>query len=177
MKRTYLTLLGLIVAATFGAQQALADTTSWSSQQPNQLAIRLGAFFPSSSVARDVGGSTLLTAGLDYTLSSSHGKSPASTGLYFDYLTGTMHSDSLHSGGLGLQFRTMGPGYIGAGLGVYNTSVKTPVRSTNSTGGGGKVFLGYELGNQAALQLDYHFAPNALGVNPNGLGVELGYRI
>lgn len=176
-KRLIPLLIGLVVAATMGTHEALADMTS--SQQPNQLAIRLGAFFPGSSDARDFGGSTQLLGGLDYTLSTTHGKSPSAAGVYFDYLSGTQHSGYVHAGGLGLQFRSMGPGYIGAGLGVYNTAVRTPSGevSGNSTGGGGKVFVGYEFGNQALLQLDYHFAPTALGVNPNGLGVEFGYRL
>jgi hypothetical protein len=172
-------LLGLIISAIFGAHEALASTTSMPSLQQNELAIRLGALFPNSGDARSFGGQTQLALGLDYTLAATRGSSPSATNAFFDYFSGSKNNGYVHSGGLGLAVRTLGPGYFGAGLGLYNTAVRTPngERSGNSTGAGGKVFAGYELGNRASLQLDYHIAPSALGVNPSGLGVEIGFRL
>jgi hypothetical protein len=173
-------LLASILAAimlALGSAPALADYGL--SQQPNELAIRLGALFPSASLTQQFGGNTEFFGGVDYLLSTTHGRNPSAAGLYFDYMTGTQRSGYVHAGGLGLTFRTRGPVYTGAGFGIYNTAVRTPsgTQSGNSTGGGGKVFVGFDLGDQAALQIDYHFAPTALGVSPNGLGVEIGYRL
>lgn len=172
-------LLGFVISAYLGAHQALASTTSMTSLQQNELAIRLGALFPNSGVARSFGGQTQLALGLDYTLAATRGSSPSATNAFFDYFSGSKNSGYVHSGGLGLAVRSFGQGYFGAGLGLYDTSVRTPdgERSGNTTGAGGKVFAGYELGNRASLQLDYHVAPSVLGVNPSGLGVEIGFRL
>jgi hypothetical protein len=178
MRKHILTVaLAGVLTLIVGANAALADYAF--PQQPNQLAIRLGALFPTTNNAQAFGGTTQFLGGLDYTLSATRSKSPSSTGLYFDYQSGTQHLGYVHAGGLGLQFRTMWPAYVGAGLGIYNTAVRTPSgeRSGNSTGGGGKVFLGYELGNRAMVQVDYHIVPTTLGVNPNGLGLEFGFRL
>lgn len=178
MKRLTTLLLTCIIVATVSAHEARATTTSTSSLQQNELAIRLGALFPSSSSAQAFGGQTQLALGLDYNLGITPG-SLGATNAYFDYMSGSKNSGYVHSGGLGLEYRTLGVGYVGAGLGIYNTAVRTAdgLRSGSSTGGGGKVFFGYDLGNRASLQLDYHFLPHTLGVNPSGLGVQLGFRI
>ena len=169
--------LGGVLSLIIGTSGALADYSF--SQQPNQLAIRLGALFPTTNTAQVFGGTTQFIGGLDYTLSATRGKSPSATGLFFDYSSGSHNSGYVHSGGLGLQYSTLWPLFVGGGIGVYNTAVRTPSgeRSGNATGAGGKVFLGYDLGNRATLQLDYHIAPNTLGVNPNGLGLEFGFRL
>lgn len=169
--------LGGVLSMIIGASGALADYSF--TQQPNQLAIRLGAIFPTVNNAQTFGGTTQFLGGLDYTLSATRGNSPSATGLYFDYQSGSHNSGYLHSGGLGVQYRTMWPMFIGGGVGVYNTAVRTPngLGSGNTTGAGGKVFLGYDLANRASVQLDYHIAPQTLGVNPNGVGLEFGFRL
>jgi hypothetical protein len=178
MRRLLLTIaLGGVLSLLMGTTGALADYSF--TQQPNQLALRLGAIFPTVNNAQTFGGTTQFLGGLDYTLSVTRGTSPSSTGLYFDYQSGSHNAGYVHSGGLGVQYRTMWPMFIGGGVGVYNTAVRTPsgFRSGNNTGAGGKVFLGYDLGNRAMIQLDYHIAPQTLGVNPNGLGLEFGFRL
>lgn len=176
-KRLISLLLGFIIASTLGTREALAARTS----QPQQgsFALKLGVLFPNSSDARDFGGQTQLALGLDYTFAATHGASPNAASVYFDYLGGSNNAGYIHSGGLGLEFRTLGSGYIGAGLGVYNTAERTPGGkvSGNSTGGGGKIFVGVGLGGAASLELDYHLMPSALGVNPSGLGLELNYQL
>jgi hypothetical protein len=168
--------LGGVLSLILGTA-ALADYSF--AQQPNQLALRLGAIFPTVNNAQNFGGTTQFLGGLDYTLTASRGKNPDSTGLYFDYQSGSHNSGYLHTGGLGVQYRTLWPMFIGGGVGVYNTAVRTPngLHSGNTTGAGGKVFLGYDLGNRAEVQLDYHIAPQTLGVNPNGVGLEFGFRL
>jgi hypothetical protein len=169
-------MLTLILAAGLCAAQASGSTVS--SPTPNSLQIQLGAFFPNSGDARFVGGQTQLTAGLDYNLSSSGGLAPAATNAFFDYTGGAKNGDYIHSGGLGLQYQTVGRGYVGAGLGIYNTSVKNADGLTGSvTGGGGKLFAGLNLDNRTSLELDYHVLPSTMGVNPSGVGLELGFKL
>ena len=90
--------LGGVLSLIMGASGALADYTF--TQQPNQLAIRLGAIFPTVNNAQTFGGTTQFLGGLDYTLSATRGNSPSSTGLYFDYQSGSHNAGYLHSGGL-----------------------------------------------------------------------------
>jgi hypothetical protein len=172
---------GLAIACAMCAQQSYASTTTSSSSlwTTNSMNLRLGAFFPGSSGARVFGGETQLTAGLDYNLSSSRGMYPSATDAYFDYMGGARNSGYVHSGGLGLDMRGMtGTAFYGAGLGLYNTSVRlNDGTSANRTGPGGKIFAGVNVGRGASLQLDYHIMPPALGVNPSGLGVELGFHL
>jgi hypothetical protein len=40
-----------------------------------------------------------------------------------------------------------------------------------------RVFAGVQLARGPSLELDYHVMPQALGVNPSGLGVELGFHL
>jgi len=108
--------LGGVLSLIVGASGALADYTF--PQQPNQLAIRLGAIFPTVNNAQTFGGTTQFLGGLDYTLSATRGNSPSSTGLYFDYQSGSHNAGYLHSGGLGVQYRTMWPMFVGGGVGV-----------------------------------------------------------
>jgi hypothetical protein len=167
----------VFVAAMLSATQARAD--QYASQQPGQLGLSVGASFVTASGAQHFGGTTQFMGGLSYTLSTTRGYYPSDTSLYFDYQTGSQGSGFVHSGGLGLQYHTRGQGYVGAAVGVYNTAVRSPngELNANSTGGGGRVFVGYNLNRAAAVQLDYHFAPSALGVSPNGLGVGFLYRL
>jgi hypothetical protein len=145
----------------------------------NSINIRFGAFFPGSSGDKFFGGETQLTAGLDYRLSSSGGLTPSASSLYFDYMGGAKNSGYIHSGGFGLDVRSItGPAFFGAGVGVYNTAVRfNDGTSGSKTGAGGKLFAGVQLGRGPSLELDYHVMPQALGVNPSGLGVELGFHL
>lgn len=180
IRRLIFTVTGLAAAIALFAQPATASTTSATSMWPaNALDLRLGAFFPGSSGDRFFGGETQLTAGLDFRLGSSGGLTPSATDAYFDYMGGAKNSGYVHSGGVGLDVRALtGPAFFGAGLGLYNTSVRlTDGTSMNKSGPGGKLFAGIGLGNTTTVQLDYHIMPQSLGVNPSGLGVELGFRL
>jgi hypothetical protein len=39
------------------------------------------------------------------------------------------------------------------------------------------VFVGMGLGRNSTVQLDYHIMPPAMGLNPSGLGVEVGFHL
>lgn len=180
IKKLCLMALGLVAASAMCSNQALASTTSSTALWPtNSLDLRLGGYFPGSSGARFFGGETQLTAGLDYRLSSTSGLTPSATDAYFDYMGGARNAGYVHSGGIGLDVRGMtGPTFFGAGLGLYNTSVRLGDGTSGSKSGpGGKLFAGFNMSRTTTLQLDYHIMPSALGINPSGLGVEVGFHL
>jgi len=149
----------------------------------SDLTLKLGALFPANDDSRELGGSTQYVIGLDYMLSSVK-SSMSSTSIYLDYLGGSKNAGSVHSTGVGVSLRSQGTGYFGAGLGIYTTSIDfhndegQPFRtSTSSTGGGGKVFAGFELGSGVQLEFDYHLLPTANGVSPSGAALEVGIRL
>ncbi|HXW76479.1 MAG TPA: hypothetical protein VEJ20_03625 [Candidatus Eremiobacteraceae bacterium] len=163
---------GVLVTGTVAA--AAASTTGSGSQ----FGIQIGALFPNTGDARFLGGQTQLSAGLNYNFASGSGSTPTASDLYFDFLNGSNNGGYLHSGGLGVQLRTIGRGFLGAGLGLYNTAVRDPDgMSGNVTGAGGKVFAGLGLGGGSSVELDYHIMPSTMGVNPSGLGVEFGFHL
>ena len=178
LKKILITTLGLAAASAMFSQAAAASTVP-SVWPVNSMDLRLGGYFPGSSGDKFFGGETQLTAGLDYRLSTSSGLTPNATDAYFDYMGGARNSGYVHTGGVGLDVRGMtGPGFFGAGLGLYNTAVRLgDGTSANRTGPGGKVFAGFDLGSNASLQLDYHVVPQALGTNPSGLGLEFGFHL
>jgi hypothetical protein len=185
MKRIPSVLFVLALAACIAApceSRAAASSAS-------DLSLKLGALFPANGDSRDLGGSTQYVIGLDYLLRSAS-TSTSATSIYLDYLGGSKNSGSIHSTGLGVSLRSSGTAYFGAGLGIYSTSVQfgeapTPggVKhellgpNTSSTGGGGKVFAGFDLGSGIDLEFDYHIVPAAGGVNPSGAALELGIRL
>lgn len=180
IKKLYAAGLALVAASAMCGHAAFASTTTttplWT---PNSLDLRLGGFFPGSSGAKFFGGETQLTAGLDYNLSTSNGSSPSAASAYFDYMGGAKNSGYVHSGGIGLSMQAMtGTTFYGAGLGLYNTAVRfADGTSGNHSGPGGKLFAGLDLGQRTSIQLDYHIMPQSMGINPSGLGVELGFRL
>jgi hypothetical protein len=176
INKIFATFAGLVIASAVTIAQASASTLPIPS--PSALQFNIGALFPGSGDARFVGGQTQLSAGLDYTLASTGSVVPTSTSAFFDYLSGARNSGYVRSGGLGLALQTRGPAYFGGGLGLYNTSVRTADgMSGNVTGGGGKVFAGFNLGGGSSVQLDYHLLPSSMGVNPSGMGLEIGFRL
>lgn len=179
LKKFLISAIGLAAASAMFAQQANASTTASSLWPVNTMDLRLGAFFPGSSGDKFFGGETQLTAGLDYRMSTSSGVAPSATDAYFDYMGGARNAGYVHSGGIGLDVRGMtGPTFFGAGVGLYNTAVRLGDGTSNSrTGPGGKVFAGFDLGSNSSLQLDYHIVPQTLGVNPSGLGLEVGFHL
>jgi len=153
------------------------------SSSASDLSLKIGALFPANGDSRDLGGSTQYVIGLDYLLRSAS-TSTSATSVYLDYLCGSKNSGSVHSTGLGVSLRSSGTAYFGAGLGIYSTSVQFDrdgddlFRSnTSSTGGGGKVFAGFDLGSGIDLEFDYHILPTAGGVNPSCAALELGVRL
>ena len=179
MNRAWIVAVGVLAAASLIPRPAAASSAPLALSPANSIGLRLGAFFPGSTGDKFFGGETQLTAGLDYNFSSSGGLTPSATGAYFDYMGGAKNSGYVHSGGIGLDIRSItGPAFFGAGVGLYNTAVRFNDGTSNSkTGAGGKLFAGVALNHDTSLQLDYHIMPSALGINPSGLGVEVGFHL
>ncbi len=179
INKACLAAIGAAAAVALIGGPSAASTSPLALWPANSLDLRLGGYFPGSSGDKFFGGETQLTAGLDYHLSSTHGLTPSATGLYFDYMGGAKNAGYIHTGGLGLDVRSMtGPAFFGAGIGLYNTAVRFNTGlSGNQTGAGGKLFAGVRLNNDASVQLDYHIMPSAMGINPSGLGVEVGFHL
>ena len=151
----------------------------------NDLTLKLGALFPANEDSRDLGGDTQYVIGLDFMLPSASTRTSA-TSVYLDYLGGSRNSGSIHSTGVGIALRSSGTAYFGAGLGIYSTNVTFDNdeddlfrgnSSTSSTGGGGKIFAGFNLASGVDLEFDYHIVPGAGGVNPSGAALEVGIRL
>lgn len=181
MKRTAFALA--VIAASLCVAMPVPSRAASSSA--NNLTLKLGALFPGNSDSRDLGGSTQFVIGLDYLLPSAS-TSTSATSVYLDYLGGAKNSGSVHSTGVGVSLRSSGTAYFGAGLGIYSTNVTFDNdgddffrgnSSTSSTGGGGKVFAGFDLGSGVDLELDYHILPSAGGVSPSGAAIEVGIRL
>lgn len=172
--------LFLVVACIAAPNGAEAATSS-----ANDLTLNIGALFPANGESRDLGGSTQYVIGLDYMLPSASTNTSA-TSVYLDYLGGSKNDGSVHTTGVGVALRSKGTGYFGAGLGIYSTSVQfdndaddffRSDNSTSATGGGGKIFAGFDLGGGVNLEFDYHILPSAGGVNPSGAAIEVGIRL
>lgn len=166
-----------LVACLAVPREVRAATSSAS-----DLTLDLGALFPANGDSRELGGDTQYVIGLDYMLSSAS-TSTSATSVYLDYLGGSRNSGGVHTTGIGVDLRSKGTGYFGAGLGIYSTSVQfdddgdDPFSSRSATGGGGKIFAGFDLGSGVDLEFDYHLLPSAGGVNPSGAAIEVGIRL
>jgi hypothetical protein len=171
----FISLVALACVATPCEVRAAASSAS-------DLTLNLGALFPANGDSRELGGSTQYVIGLDYMLASAS-TSTSSTSAYLDYLGGSKNSGGVHTTGIGIDLRSKGTGYFGAGLGIYSTSVQfdndadDPFSSRSATGGGGKIFAGFDLGGGIDLEFDYHLLPSAGGVNPSGAAIEVGVRL
>ena len=178
MKHTLSAVILLVALACVAVPAQVRAATSSASD----LTLDLGALFPANGDSRELGGSTQYVVGLDYMLTSAS-TSTSSTSVYLDYLGGSKNSGSVHTTGIGVALRSKGTGYFGAGLGIYSTSVQfdndfdDPFSSRSATGGGGKIFAGFDLGGGVNLEFDYHLLPSAGGVNPSGAAIEVGIRL
>ena len=170
--------LGLLCVA--GSAQAQVPAT-----QPVQkpITIKLGAYFPTASSGRDAGGNTEFSAGVDYAFAKTSVGKPILPSVYFDYQGGNHNGGHSDSYGLGVAARyyTSVPGasvspYFGAGIGIYDESLKRNGGGSSSNANlGAKLMAGVEF-SSALVELNYQFLPKHNGVNPDGLGLQVGYR-
>ena len=170
---------GALVSIAAGAQ---AQTT-----QPVQkpITIKLGVYIPTSSSGRDAGGNGQFTIGADYALAKTVSANPLLPSVYFDYEGGNRHGGRSDVYGLGIAARyysgrpalaRVSP-YLGVGLGIYDADLRRSGQGSGSTVSvGGKVLAGVEFSQSFLVEANYQFLPKHNGVNPDGLGVQVGYR-
>ena len=176
-----LVLGGALLVAAPGAQAQLAPT------QPVQkpISIKLGGFFPTSSSGRDAGGNTLVSVGLDYAFAKTAAANPILPSVYFDFQGGNRHGGHSDTYGLGVAVRDYAGSpalgrispYVGAGIGLYDVDLKRGgTDAENTVNVGAKIFGGVELSNSLFGEVNYQFLPKHNGINPAGVGVQIGYR-
>ncbi len=169
----------LISIAAVGAQAQAPATKPV--QKP--ITIKLGAYFPTASSGRNAGGSTEFSVGLDYAFAKTNTTSPILPSIYFDYQGGNKNGGHSDSYGLGVAARyyTSTPGasvspYFGAGVGIYDESLKRNGGGSSSNANiGAKLLAGVEF-SSALVEVNYQFLPKHNGVNPDGFGLQVGYR-
>jgi len=148
--------------------------------------VQIGASWPSSGDAKQIEGSTVFNAGVDYAFNKTKAEAPIVESVYFDYVGGThsgvifkaqgnTNSDSgkLNSYGIGLAARESFAGsagmtpYAGLGLGVYQTTSDYDVPGSagvtfsdkTATGIGGKIFAGLQFSGDYFVQIAYNWLP------------------
>lgn len=178
-------LAGALLLTLAGAAQAQTAASQ------NNISLKIGGFFPSNSSATHNGGSTQLSAGIDYAVPATGNNATTSLpSVYFDYNGGSKDGGHVDTYGLGLAIRTqptLGPAsklglapYVGIGVGYYEVQVKntdvSPTESGNNGTFGGKVFAGLDLTQSLFVEANYQLISSEKGVNPSGFGVQLGAR-
>jgi hypothetical protein len=176
MKRlfTMLAIAGLAVAA---AGSAHAQVT----QLLGSGDIKVGIFNPSSANTRTYSSNSQLAIGADYTPPGLPGARPT---FYGDYEGASKNSGHVDVLGLGVAEKFEPPlvgsitkitPYAGIGIGGYSINVKNPAtgQSGSSVTLGGKVFAGVTF-SKWLLEANYQYVPSEKGVDPKGVGLEIG---
>lgn len=127
---------------------------------PSALTLKAGVSVPSNA---DIGNSGF-AFGADYVFHPSTTLEPFNVSFYGDLLG--------KNGGAGVAIRNAGPAYIGAGIGLYSTSVN----AGSATGFGGKVFGGFDIAPHTALEIGYHVLPKVAGIDTNVVSAQLAFR-
>lgn len=187
VRRTLPGILALSLLVWAGAAQA-------QSLQPVQhpLSIKIGALFPTNSSASDNSGNAQIDAGLDYAFGKTGSvANPALPSIYLDYFGGSRNGGHVDTVALGVAIReyantpsgnnrqAVSP-YLGFGLGGYFTDIKNTrgffTRSGSNLNFGGKIMGGVEFSGNYFVEANYQFVPSNHGVNPSGLGIQVGGR-
>lgn len=162
---------GLAAFAGLGISGAShAQTTTLPVQYP--IAVKLGIAIPNSKTF----GSSAFDAGLSYDLSKTTADNPTVFQVYGDYYGKS--KSNLTGIGVAAQF-LLGKAtlpqkpYVGVGIGDYITHVPGSSSKSNI---GGKVFGGYDFTQNVFAEVDYSLTSKNNNINPNALGLRLGYR-
>jgi len=181
-------ILGLLAGGLFvSSGAAKAQTTTVPVQNP--WAVKIGALFPTNSSGSRNGGSAQLSVGADYSFEKTTAENPTIPEVYFDYNGGSRNGGHVDTYALGIGLRAYGnhpaganqqgvSPYVGLGIGAYYTDLKngTTGRSGTSTDIGGKIFAGLDFTSNWFAEVNYQFIPSHDGVNPSGIGLQVGAR-
>ena len=144
--------------------------------------IKVGVFSPTGSDAKDNSNTTQLSVGVDYTPPGLPGTSRPT--FYGDFHNGSKDGGHVNVVGVGVatkysqglvgQLTKVTP-YFGFGVGAYRIDVKNNVtgESGKATTIGGKAFAGITF-SKWVLEASYQLLPSQKGINPSGVGVQLG---
>jgi hypothetical protein len=146
------------------------------------ISLQLGAQFAQQSNARNAGGDTQTSFGLNYDFIRAP-IVPVQVSFQFDDSNGTHDSGTLNELGFGVAARLTTPLYAGIGFSVYNVDARLAfpnAPSLTSTGIGTNIFAGYRFlslpgGVNFALQGTYKQLPTLNGINPSSFGA--GVRV
>ena len=166
---------------------ALTAVASAHAQVPAILGsgdIKVGIFNPSNHDARDIGQSSQISVGADYTAPGLPGT--ARPTFYGDYRAGSKNGGHLNVIGIGVAQKWSPPivgsvthvtPYAGVGVGAYRVDVKNPTtgESGTNTTFGGKVFAGLDFGKWI-IEANYQWLPKTKGIEPSGIGAQLGLK-
>lgn len=148
------------------------------------VSIKIGAFFPTDSNARDAVGNTWLTAGADYAFRKTDAAAPVLPLVYVDYAGKNKNGITLSTVGVGVGVRAYGNRatttqvvpFYGAGIGAYFLHGSGGGTSENKTRLGGKVNAGVELNSGPFLEAAYTLTGKVQGDDLNGISVSIGDR-
>jgi len=170
LKRLFVGIAAIAVISALAPIGARADTSTLPLQYPWD--VKLGASLGTDNAFK--GG--LFDAGLDYDFGKTTANNPVAYGIYGDY-TGKSGA-SMFGVGVDLKFMlanaaVVNKPYVGVGIGDYILHV---TGSSSQDNFGGKVFAGYDFTQQVFGEVDYDLTSKVDGVNPDAIGVRVGYR-
>jgi hypothetical protein len=171
MKRNWFVKVGVVAMAIGAAGAANAQTNG-----PSGFSARLGIFFPTNDLARDLG-STWFAFGGDYKLTRYSVDAPTRETLsYLSISADYYEKDDLRSIPIALNYNVRSGQIVwSAGIGVDFVRTFTD----DTTGFGGQLGATYEFANTNApnnpffVQAKYFFSSKS---DLNGFGVYAGYR-
>jgi hypothetical protein len=165
----------LFLACAAAASLSPAPAQAQSLPSPSALTVKAGVSAESNATLNQTG----LALGVDYAFHPASALEPFAVSFYADLLG--------KSGGAGIAIRNAGPAYIGAGAGLYSTSLThayggpagggSNANAGTATGFGGKIFAGFDVAPHTTLELGYHVLPQVNGISANTISAELGFRL
>lgn len=182
MQKRFLLPAVLACLAPMAAGHAQLGDPTVPVQKP--ITVKVGAFFPTNSGARDAVGNTWFTAGADYAFRKTDAAAPVLPLVYVDYAGKSRDGFRLSSVGVGVGVRAYGNRsttstvipYYGAGIGAYFLTGSGGGSSETNTRIGGKVNVGVELNQGPFLEAAYTLTGKVQGDDLNGVSISIGTR-